>query len=103
LFEDPVAAKLARRRLRLIAATPALFNHKSLGELQQVIATAVATNAPPTNEPASLVARSLVSAAFGAMLWWAEHGGTMTALEAIRAAFHALAQVGDLRVSNEQP
>src|SRR4051812_18917103 len=101
LLEDPVAAKLVRRRLRLIAASPALFNHKALEELQQVIATAVATHAPKTKEPASLVARSLVAVAFGAMLWWAEHEGTMTALEAIRAAFHALAQVGDLRVSNE--
>jgi hypothetical protein len=45
----------------------------------------------PRGTPPSLVARALIAATFAALLWWAEHGEGMSALEAARAALKALA------------
>jgi AcrR family transcriptional regulator len=90
-LEDPEAARMARRRLRLIAATPALLNHRTLHEIEEVVATVVAAGAPRGGPPASLVARTLVAAAFAAILWWAEHGEGTSALETVRSALEAMA------------
>jgi AcrR family transcriptional regulator len=89
-LDDPKAAAVARRRLRIIAAAPALLNHATLAELQAVIAGALAKGAARAKRPPSLVARTLVSVCFGAILWWAEQGEEMTALEATRTAVAAL-------------
>lgn len=88
-LNEPDAAKMARRRLRLLAGAPALLNHRTLLEIEEVIATVVAPL--PLGAPPSLVARALVAAIFGALLWWAEHGEGMSALEAGRAALKVLA------------
>ncbi|MBZ5712653.1 TetR family transcriptional regulator [Nannocystis pusilla] len=90
-LDAPAAAETARQRLRLLAAAPALFNHPPLREIEAVIATTLAGSASPGDTPPPLVARSLVAATFAALIWWAEHGEGMTALEATRAAFRALA------------
>ncbi|MDC0671588.1 TetR family transcriptional regulator [Nannocystis radixulma] len=90
-LDAPEAAETARQRLRLLADAPALFNHPPLREIEAVIATTLAGSAGDT--PAPLVARTLVAATFAALIWWAEHGEGMTALEATRAAFKALARV----------
>jgi AcrR family transcriptional regulator len=93
MLDEPEAAELARRRLRLIAGAPALLNQKTLVEIEEVIATAMTASALPRDLPPSLVARALVAATFAALLWWAERGEGMSALEATRAALKALALV----------
>lgn len=95
MLDEPEAAELARRRLRLIAGAPALLNQKTLVEIEEVIATALAADVVPGDLPPSLVARTLVAAAFAALLWWAERGEDMSALEAARGALKALALAGD--------
>jgi AcrR family transcriptional regulator len=93
---EPAAAELARRRLRLIAGAPALLNHETLLEIEQVLATAVASSALPRGVPPSLVARALVAALFAALLWWAEHGEEMSPLETARAALRSVALASDV-------
>lgn len=90
-LDEPEAADMARRRLRLIAGAPALLNHKALGEIEEVISTAIGASALPDGTPPSLVARALVAATFAALLWWADRGEGMSALEATRAALKAVA------------
>lgn len=93
-LEDPVVAKLARRRLRLIAQSPVLFGHQAINDLQQVISTAIAATSVPGKAPPVLVANTLVGLAFAAILWWAQNEGVMSASEALRASLKAL-QVED--------
>lgn len=88
-LDAPEAAGLARQRLRLIARAPALLDHPPLREIEAVIATTLV--ASPGGAPPPLVARTLVAATFAALMWWAEHGEGMSALEATRAALGALA------------
>jgi AcrR family transcriptional regulator len=90
-LDEPESAALARRRLRLIGSNPALLNHKTLREIEDVIATAVAASAEPGGAPPALVARALVAATFAALLWWQEHGEGTSALSATRAAMKAVA------------
>jgi len=98
-LDDPARAVLARRRLRLIAAYPELFNHRTHRELQHLIAEAVAANGSRGAAPPALVARTLVAVAFGAILWWADEGDGMTALETVRAAFAVAATVDRIDAS----
>jgi hypothetical protein len=90
-LDEPEAASMARRRLRLTAGAPALFHHATLVEIEEVITTAIAASVLPLGTPPALVASTLVGATFAALLWWAEHGEGMSALEAMRAALNALA------------
>ena len=90
-LDEPATADMARRRLRLIAGAPALLHHEAFQEIEALVATAVAAGALPRGAPPSLVARTLVGAVFAALLWWAEHGEGMSALEAARAALKTLA------------
>jgi len=92
-LDEPEAAKLARRRLLLIARAPALLNHPALLEIEEVIAALVAVCKLPARTPPSLVARTLVAATFAALLWWAEHGEGMSALKTARVALKGLAHV----------
>jgi AcrR family transcriptional regulator len=94
LLDEPEAAEMARRRLRLIADAPALLNHPTLRGIEAVIVTMVA-DASPSGTPPALVARTLVATTFAALLWWAEHGEGVTALEAARAAFRAAALIDE--------
>jgi hypothetical protein len=95
-LDEPAAAEMARRRLRLIAGAPALLNHETLLEIEQVLATAVASSALPRAVPPALVARTLVAALFAALLWWAEHGEGMSPLETARAALRSVALASDV-------
>jgi AcrR family transcriptional regulator len=90
-LDDPEAARVARRRLRLLARAPALLHHPVLQEIEDVIAKTLKAGARPGGPPPSLVARTLVAATFGALLWWAEHGRGMSALDTARAALQAVA------------
>lgn len=85
-MEAPAAAELARRRLRLMAEAPALLNHSTLREIETIVASLFA----PESAPPALVARTVVAVVFGALLWWAEQGEGVTALEAVSAAFRAI-------------
>jgi AcrR family transcriptional regulator len=91
---EPGAALLARRGLRLIGASPALLNHQTLEKLQRVITAAISSRGLRGAAPPSLVARSLVSVTFGAILWWAEDDRHMTPLQAAGAALGVLSQFG---------
>lgn len=93
-LDEPAAAKLARRRLRLIARAPALLNHTTLLEIEAVLATVVTACKLPARTPPSLVARTLVATTFAALLWWADHDKELSPLEAARAAWKTLALGG---------
>jgi AcrR family transcriptional regulator len=94
-LDESAAARLARRRLRLIARAPGLLNHPALREIEEVIATAVAASALPAGAPPSLVARTLVAATFASLLWWAEQGEELSALDVMRAALGVVALARD--------
>lgn len=102
-LDAPEAAELARQRLRLMADAPALLNHPPLREIEAVIATTLAASAAPGDTPPPLVARTLVAATFAALMWWAEHGEGMSALEATRAAFRALALADETHAPTRSP
>lgn len=87
-FGAPRERPLARRRLRVIASSPELFQHASLDGVQRRLAVVLGRGRATPR--AVLTARSVVAVGFGAMLWWAEHGGRQTPLQATRAAFRAL-------------
>jgi AcrR family transcriptional regulator len=89
-LDQPEMAKVARRRLRLIARCPELFNHRSIEEIHQIIVTLIGTNAPPGGPPPALVARALVGVAFASVLWWAEQKRAMTAVDALHASLMTL-------------
>lgn len=92
-LDAPEAASLARRRLRLIGAAPTLIQHASLREIEAVIAEMLPARSPH-GVPASLTARTLTATTFAALLWWAEQGGEMSALDAARHAWSATAPAG---------
>lgn len=87
VFEDRAAAQLAMRKLRLIAASPALFNHPVLGELQAVLTARVKGHG---SAPAALVGQTLFAAGFAAVLWWVQHPRTMSVQAAVQSALAAL-------------
>ena len=89
-LEDPETAALARQRLRLLAAAPALLAHPTLREIEAVIVTTLAPS-EPGQAPPPLVVRTLIAGTFAALMWWAEHGDGMIALQATHAALRALA------------
>lgn len=88
----PALARLARRRLALIARSPALLGHHTLQELQEVITALVARSSGPGDAPPALVARTLVAVGFGAVLWWAEEGASLGPEAALRAALATLSR-----------
>jgi AcrR family transcriptional regulator len=90
-LDDPEAARIARRRLRLVAGAPALLEHPVLREIEETVATTLKGGARRDGAPPSLVARTVVGATFAALLWWAQHGKGMSALETARAALRAIA------------
>lgn len=87
-MESPAVARLARRRLRLIASAPALLNHPTLREIEATIASLFDRK----SEPPALVARTVLAVAFGAMFWWAEQGDELTPLEALSKALRSLSR-----------
>jgi AcrR family transcriptional regulator len=101
-LDDPEAAAMARQRLRLMADAPALLNHPTLREIEAVIASTLATSTS-RDTPPPLVARTLIAATFAALMWWAEHGEGLSALEATRAAFRALAPADETDAPTRPP
>jgi AcrR family transcriptional regulator len=92
-MEDAAAARSARRRLRVIAEAPALLNHPTLRELEDIVASLF----DQENEPPALLARTVIAVAFGAIFWWAEHGEGLTPLEALSQALQGIARKGPAR------
>ena len=90
-----------RARLKLILSAPELLNNQVLERLQveitRLVAGAVDVKAPP-----ALVARSLVSVGFGAMLWWAEQNGKVSAEKAFDSALGSLSEVARSSASTSQ-
>lgn len=92
-LDNPVMAKLARRRLRLIAASPALFNHPTLATLQDVMTAMVAAHSKRGDPPPELVAKALFAVGFASVLWWVQNEGSMSVREAFRAALGSLPRI----------
>ncbi len=88
-LEQPEVAKLARRRLRLIGASPGLLAHDALEQLQQTITQAV-SGTTDLVAPPELVSRSLVAVGFATMLWWAEEGGKRSPMALFESALESL-------------
>lgn len=86
-MEDPAAARLARRRLRVIADAPALLDHEALREIEAEIAALF----DPASAPPALVARAVVAMAFAALFWWAEQESGVTPLDSLEAALRGFA------------
>jgi AcrR family transcriptional regulator len=92
MLDDPEAAKVARRRLKLIAASPGLFGYPPVEDLQKLVAVAI-SNAPNVQRmPPSLVAEAFVAATMASILWWARHDGAVSAGRSLREALTALAE-----------
>ncbi|MBL8684609.1 MAG: TetR family transcriptional regulator [Myxococcales bacterium] len=86
-MEDPAVARLARRRLRVIADAPALLGHETLREIEADVASLFG----PSSAPPALVARAVVGVAFAALFWWAEQESAVTPLDALDAALRGVA------------
>jgi hypothetical protein len=91
-LELPEVSKLARRRLKLILSAPELLNNQVLERLQNELTRAV-SGAKDLTVPPELVARSLVAVGFGAMLWWAEQDGKVSAEKAFDSALSSVASL----------
>jgi AcrR family transcriptional regulator len=91
-LELPEVATLARRRLKLILSAPELLNNQVLEQIQREITRAV-SGAKDLAAPPELVARSIVAVGFGAMLWWAEQEGEVTAEQAFDSAIKSMASI----------
>lgn len=91
MLDEPTMAELARRRLKLISATPTLLNHPMQQEVDALLASLIAANTLPKGVSAPLVARTLAAAAFAALQWWAEHGEGQRALETTIGALRGIA------------
>ncbi len=98
-LEEPRAAELARRRLRLIAQVPTLLGNATLRQFEAVISEALAPKALPRGATTTLVARSLVAALFAALQWWAEEDTGRSPTEVTRAVLAGLGLVGGARIA----
>jgi hypothetical protein len=90
-LEAEEAAQVARRRLRLMASAPTLFSHEAIQHIESIVAKVLSPSKLKHGAPVALAARTLVATTLGALLWWAQEGDEVTALEATRLAFAALA------------
>ena len=103
VLDHPAVARIARRRLRLIAASPALLTHGTLDRLEAVVAAVVEAARGKRAPPATLVARTLFAVGFAALLWWAQSEGAMAPLEVLKAALSALAEASPPRRAGRGP
>ena len=96
-LDEPWLASLARRRLRLIMASPALLDHAALHEMRLFLADLIRSRVSPQKAPPELLAGSIASVAFAAILWWAQlDESPMSVQEAFISAFSSLAEVSSL-------
>jgi AcrR family transcriptional regulator len=91
MLDDPKAAKVARRRLKLIARSTGLLSHPTFAEVEKLITTMVAASSTPSDPPPALIARSLVAVGVASVLWWAEEGSTLSASDALKASLGTIA------------
>ena len=91
IIENPAAAAIARRRLRLMTHAPVLLHHPALRELEAALGQMLQTHAAAAGIAATLMARAMVSTLFGALLWWSEQDTSMSALDVARAALRSVA------------
>ncbi|MDP1821934.1 MAG: TetR family transcriptional regulator [Archangium sp.] len=92
-LDEPAAGDLARRRLRLIAASPGLLSHPTLDELRAVLTELVAASSGPRDAAPDLVASAIVGVAFAALLWWATQDEGVSAREALSTALASLSRL----------
>jgi AcrR family transcriptional regulator len=92
VLDDPAMAKVARRKLKLIASSPALLTHPTLREAQQAIEQVLEDAKVKTSAPRGLVAHALFAAGFAALAWWAEHETTASPRQVLEAAFTSLVE-----------
>jgi hypothetical protein len=89
-FDDPAAAALVRRQLRIIATTTGLIRHRSLIAMAGALADVIErTGASGTAAPL-LVADALVATAYTALLWWATSDTAETPVHVLRETLAAL-------------
>ena len=100
LLEQPEQTTWARRRLRIIAETPSLFDHPAFQEMRQILTETIEKHVAPTKAPPELLANSLVSVCFASVLWWAKNDDVMTATEALQLAFSTFSEL-HLPLNNE--
>lgn len=92
LLEDPKLAKVAKRRLRLMATSPALLTHEMLDRIQEVVSSALERTRRAGDAPPALVARSIFAVAFSSLLWWAQGDQAMAPREVLHAAMAAVGE-----------
>lgn len=93
-LEQPKIGALARRRLRLIMASPALLDHPTLEEIRSFFTELIRTHVHPSQTPPELLGYSIVSVAFASLLWWAQFDESpMLAKEAFLSACGALSEL----------
>lgn len=89
-LDDPAAADVARRRLRLAGASLELLSYPPFAEVQTLLSAALAAGLPSDAAPPTLVADMVVASTFSSVLWWARQDGPLTASDAFRAGLTAL-------------
>lgn len=89
-LDDPRAAEVARRRLRLAGASLELLGYSKFAEIQSLFSSTIAAGLPSRGTPPTLVADMVVASAFASVLWWARHDTPLTAADALRAGLTAL-------------
>jgi AcrR family transcriptional regulator len=92
MLDDAELAKVARRKLKLIASSPALLTHGTVRELQGVIETVLEEAQVKTSAPRGLVAHSLFAVGFTTLVWWAQSGSTESPRELLAQALTSLAE-----------
>lgn len=97
MLDDAELAKVARRKLKLIASSPALLTHGTLRDLQRVIETVLEEAQVKTSAPRGLVAHSLFAVGFTTLVWWAESGSTESPRELLAQALTSLAEARSKR------
>jgi AcrR family transcriptional regulator len=90
-FDQPEAAAMVRRQLRLIAATTGLIHHRSILEMYTVLGEVIERTGAAGGAPPMLVADTLVGAAYSAILWWAVSDSTESPTEVLRETLAVLA------------
>lgn len=93
-FEDPAAAALVRRQLRIVAATTGLIRHRSVRAMQEALADVIARTGASGDVPPLLIADALVGTAYSAMLWWATSDSPKTPRQVLRETLALLGGAG---------
>ncbi len=88
--DDPELGAFARRSFRVIATSPGIRGHASVGEASRALERVIEACGAAGDRPAGLVADALVGAAVAATFWWACADTTLTLEGAARVALESL-------------